>query len=80
MIGPVKRKFESSNWDFTSSIGLNISFGCLKEPSHYDGSFAYSQHVFWLKNEKKFNYIPLSGGWLYQAKIKKMSCFWFRLR
>ena len=25
---------------------------CSKEPSHRDGSFEYSQHMFWLKNKK----------------------------
>ena len=26
--------------------------GCLKEPSHRDGSFEYTQHMFWLRNKK----------------------------
>ena len=34
------------------SISLNMCFGCLKEPSHRDGSFEYPQHMFWLRNQK----------------------------
>ena len=37
------------------SIGLNICFGCSKEPSHRDGSFEYSQHILGLINWK-FNF------------------------
>ena len=33
-----------------------MCFGCLKEPSHQDGSFEYPQHMFWLRNAL------LSGG------------------
>ena len=29
-----------------------MCFGCLKEPSHRDGSFEYPQHMFWLRNKK----------------------------
>ena len=28
---------------------LNICFGCSKEPSHWDGSFEYPQHMFRLR-------------------------------
>ena len=31
---------------------LNICFGCSKEPSPWDGSFEYLQHMFWLRNKK----------------------------
>ena len=34
------------------SVDLNICFGCLKEPSHWDGSFEYPQHMFCLRNKK----------------------------
>ena len=27
-------------------INLNMCFGCSKEPSHWDSSFEYSQHMF----------------------------------
>ena len=33
-------------------INLNICFGCSKEPSHRDGSFEYTQHMFCLRNKK----------------------------
>ena len=33
-------------------IIFNIYFGCSKEPSHWDGSFEYPQHMFWLRNKK----------------------------
>ena len=31
---------------------LNICFGCSKEPFHWDCSFEYPQHRFWLRNKK----------------------------
>ena len=34
------------------SISLNMCFGCSKELSHWDGSFEYPQHMFWLRNKK----------------------------
>ena len=33
-------------------IIFSICFGCPKEPSHCNGSFAYSHYMFWLKNKK----------------------------
>ena len=45
------------------SISLNMCFGCSKEQSHWDGSFEYPQHMFWLRNKNIiFSYTPLSGG------------------
>ena len=29
-----------------------MCFGCSKEPSHWDGSFEYPQHVFWMRNKE----------------------------
>ena len=29
-----------------------MHFGCLKEMYHWDGSFEYPQHMFWLRNNK----------------------------
>ena len=37
-------------------ISFNICFGCSKEPSDWDGSFEYPQHMFWLRN-KKINFL-----------------------
>ena len=33
-------------------IIFNIHFGCSKEPSHWNSSFEYPQHKFWLRNKK----------------------------
>ena len=33
-------------------INSNMCFVCSKEPSHWDGSFEYPQHMFWLSNKK----------------------------
>ena len=37
-------------------INFNICFGCSNEPSQWDGSFEYPQHMFWLRN-KKVNFL-----------------------
>ena len=29
-----------------------MCFGCSKEPSQWDSSFEYPQHMFWLRNKK----------------------------
>ena len=33
-------------------IIFSLCFGCSKEPSHWDGSFEHSQHMFWMRNKK----------------------------
>ena len=33
-------------------ICFNMCFGFSKEPSHWDGSFEYPQHMFWKINKK----------------------------
>ena len=33
-------------------IYLNMCFVCSKEPSHWDGSFEYPQHMFWMRNKE----------------------------
>ena len=33
-------------------INLNMCFGCSKEPSHWDVSFEYPQHMFWMRNKE----------------------------
>ena len=37
-------------------------FGCSKEPSHWDGSFEYPQHMFQLRNKK--NDFPFTHSYL----------------
>ena len=37
-------------------ISFIICFGCSKEPSHWDGSFEYPQHMIGLRN-KNINYL-----------------------
>ena len=42
-----------------------MCFGCLKEPSHRDGSFEYQQQMFWLRNKKnnfQLNTLIWGGG------------------
>ena len=33
-------------------INLNMCFGCSKEPSLWDGSFEYPQHMFYMRNKE----------------------------
>ena len=33
-------------------ISFSLCFGCSKEPSHWDGTFEFPQHMFWLRNQK----------------------------
>ena len=42
-------------------IIFNICFGCSKEPSHWDGSFEYPQHMFWLRNKKIIFLLRMQG-------------------
>ena len=62
-----RRKYILRNHDQLNLIifvfSLNMCFGYSKEPSHWDGSFVYPQHRFWLRNKKIiFSYALLSGG------------------
>ena len=41
-----------------------MCFGCSKEPSHWDGSFEYPQHMFWLRKKKSFFSYALWSGLL----------------
>ena len=50
-IGPDKKN-EIKNVNIFLPINLNMCFGCSKEPSHWDGSFEYPQHLFWFRNKK----------------------------
>ena len=70
--------FEASLWGFDKQICdlkiviiflpiiFNMCFGCSIEPSHWDGSFEYPQHMFdweiscfdWLRNKKTSFFVP----------------------
>ena len=56
-------KFLSRIFNIFLPISFNICFGCSKEPSHWDGSFEYPQHMFWLWNKKIiFDYTLVTRG------------------
>ena len=44
--------FMSKLMNIFLSFSLIISFGCSKEPSQWDGSFEYPQHMFGLRMKK----------------------------
>ena len=51
-------------------INFSACFWCSKEPSHWDGSFEYPQHMFWLINKKivfLFRLLNLKACLSYQA-------------
>ena len=64
MIGPAKQIFVKHKIAIIFlSISLNMCYVHSKEPSHWDGSFEFPQHMFWLRNKKIFfRYALLSGG------------------
>ena len=51
-IGQGKKNIEGKIVDLFLFISLNICFGCSKNPSHWDSSFEYPQHMFSLRNKK----------------------------
>ena len=51
-IGPNRQVSVCSIMIIFLSISQNKCFGCSKEPSPWDGSFEYPQHMFWLSNKK----------------------------
>ena len=51
-IGLDKEFFERNFFYIFLTISFNICFWYLKEPSHWDGSFDYPQHMFWMRNKK----------------------------
>ena len=57
-IGFDKQTFWAKIVNIFLPSSFNICFGCSKEPSHWDGSFEYPQHMFWLKS-KKINWYAL---------------------
>ena len=48
----IKKTFDSKIVNIFLSISFNICFGCSKEPSQWDGSLEYQQHMLWLRNMK----------------------------
>ena len=44
--------FVTCLWHFLLPIIFIICFGYSKEPSHWDHSFEYPQHIVWLRNKK----------------------------
>ena len=51
-IGLDKQKNEHKIVNIFLPISFNICFGCSKKTSHWDSSFEYPQHMFWLRNKK----------------------------
>ena len=51
-------------WNCKYFISFNVCFGCTKEPSHWDGSFEYPQHMFWLRNKNCLGYTLLTKGYV----------------
>ena len=49
LTGKDKQKIQRKLLNIFLPLNLNIYFGCSKEPSHWDGSFEYPQHMFWLE-------------------------------
>ena len=56
LIGQDKQKNEHKHKivNIFLRISFNICFGCSKEPSHWDGSFEYPQHMFYLRNKDNY--------------------------
>ena len=43
--------FQCKNVNIFLPISFHICFGYSKEWSHSDGSFEYTQHMFWFRNK-----------------------------
>ena len=58
-------------------ISFNICFGCLKEPLHWDRSFEFPQHMYWLRNKKIiFWYTLLTKSLIYTNLFLKRVILW----
>ena len=56
-IGPDRDTFERKIVNIFLIVNFSMHFGCSKEPSQWDCSFEYPQHMFWLRNKKKIIFI-----------------------
>ena len=72
-IGPVKQNSSAQIVIIIFlTISLNMCFRWSKEQSHWDSSFEYPEHMFWLKNQKIiFSNTLLSGGQLLDVTLRK---------
>ena len=52
LINNFLRKIVNIFLSISFNICFNICLGSSKEPSHRDGSFVWSQHLFWLRNRE----------------------------
>ena len=51
-IGPDKDRMSTLKCVHFPTLQFKMCFGCSKESSHWDRSFEYPQHMFWLRNKK----------------------------
>ena len=74
--GSVKQNFKSKTMTINWLLSLNICCGYSKEPSHWDGSFEYPQHKFWMRNDKINLRLTVSylEGWLKRNSIFTNIC------
>ena len=54
----INKYFQRKIVNIFLTIIFSIYFGSSKESSHWDGSFEYPQHIFWLRNKKIIFLIP----------------------
>ena len=68
-----KPNFEHKIVNIFSLISFNMCFGCSKEPSHWDSSFEYQQHIFgWVIKKFILGFTLLTKG-------RCMSCIWAKI-
>ena len=59
-------------------ISLNKCFGCSKEPSHWDGSFEYPQHMFSLRNKQDIiQYLEAYDMCVFVQRFRTGKYFWW---
>ena len=57
-IGPVKQKIWAKNCNYFLTEQSKHMLWSLKKTSHWDGSFEYPQHMFWLRNKNNNIQLP----------------------